>query len=178
MLTSIQGPQSPEPREEGALDLLLGCHQRIRYFTDMALKLAHALEEPPEAVSSAAGAIHRYYTVALPLHEADEHESLYPRLHRALPLGLLADANEAMIEQHVGINAAVQSLVPLWGELQQHPERLRERAPQLERLTGQLQDLWATHLALEEDQVVPAVRRYLSQEELAEIREEMRARRR
>ncbi|HTK94240.1 MAG TPA: hemerythrin domain-containing protein [Terriglobales bacterium] len=178
MLTSIQGPQAAEPREEDALDLLLGCHGRIRHFTDMALKLAHALEEPPEAVSSAAAAILRYYTIALPLHEADENESFYPRLHAALPAGQLADANEAMVEQHAGINAAVRALLPLWEQVQRHPETLAQHATALERLTGQLQDLWATHLALEEEQVVPAIRRYLSADELAAVRAEMHARRR
>jgi hypothetical protein len=37
--------------------------------------------------------------------------------------------------------------------------------------------LWDVHLALEEQEVVPAMRRYLTEEELKAIEQEMRARR-
>ena len=35
---------------------------------------------PPEEIVQAAAAVHRYYSVSLPLHEADEDQTLRPRL--------------------------------------------------------------------------------------------------
>ena len=37
----------------------------------------------PEEVVQAASGAHRYYTVSLPLHEADEEETVRPRLDAA-----------------------------------------------------------------------------------------------
>jgi hypothetical protein len=49
-------------------------------------------------------------------------------------------------------------------------ERLRLR-------TEQLRSLWNVHLALEEEQVIPAMRKYLVAEDLSAIAKEMRDRR-
>ena len=67
-------------KTQDAVDLLIGCHQRIRHFTGVAMKLAHAQGASPEEVTQAAAGAHRYYTVSLPLHEADEEDTLRPRL--------------------------------------------------------------------------------------------------
>ena len=37
---------------------------------------------------NAADAVHRYYSIALPLHEADENESVYQRLWRKLDVAV------------------------------------------------------------------------------------------
>ena len=62
------------------MDLLLGCHARIRHFTAVAVKLAHALAATSDEIRQAAEVVHRYYSVSLPLHEADEDQTLRPRL--------------------------------------------------------------------------------------------------
>ena len=79
MLNQIS-PLATQPKSEDAVDLLIGCHQRIRHFTGVAIKLAHAQGAEPEEVVQAAAGAHRYYTISLPLHEADEEETLRPRL--------------------------------------------------------------------------------------------------
>lgn len=155
-----------------AIDLLLGCHARIRHFTAMARRLA-APESPLDQISAAAKAVYRYYKIALPLHEADENQSVYPRLRAAAPPGALADANQAMVDQHVGIDRIVAELLPRWEGLEQHPEA----APATADLARQLDEAWRDHLELEERLIFPALRTHLSLQDRTAIRQEMVARR-
>lgn len=158
--------------------MLLGCHQRIRHFTEVALRLAENSTAPKTATreerAAAVQSVLRYYTQALPLHEADENDSLHPRLRRVLPEGVLAEANEAMVQQHTEIDALIAHLVPAWRELERDPQH-----PQADLLqqTERLHQLWSSHLQLEEEQVIPAMQRYLPTDELRAIEAEMRARR-
>lgn len=175
MLTGIQSVNTQSP-EEDAIALLLGCHQRIRHFTEVAVRLASTPEASEQERVDAAQAVLRYYTIALPLHEADENDSIYPRLHKRLPAGALAEANENMIAQHRTIDALVARLVPLWREIAAHPARQKEFESLLDN-TEELQNTWRSHLQLEEEQVVPAMRQYLAASELEVVRREMRARR-
>ena len=79
MLNQIS-PAKPQNKSEDAVDLLTGCHDRIRHFTGVAVKLAHAQGESPEQIVQAAAGVHRYYAISLPLHEADEEQTVRPRL--------------------------------------------------------------------------------------------------
>ncbi|MGH9475140.1 MAG: hemerythrin domain-containing protein [Terriglobales bacterium] len=155
-----------------AVDMLLGCHQRIRHFTAMARHLA-ALDAPQEQIPAAARAVFRYYSVALPLHEADENESVYPRLRASAPPPALALANQAMLDQHATIDRIIVALLPLWQALEQHPES----APATAASVAELDRAWSEHLELEERLIFPALRAHLSLKDLADIRAEMAARR-
>lgn len=174
MLTKIE---SRKMEEEDAISLLLGCHDRIRHFTEVARKLTDHPEAPAADRAGAAGNVLRYYTVALPLHEADENESIYPRLKKTLPEGALADANQQMLEQHAGIDALIAELVPMWQAVKSHPEDQAQINAALADRVLRLERLWNVHLALEENQVVPAMRRYLTPDDLDVIKQEMRERR-
>ncbi|MGH9413356.1 MAG: hemerythrin domain-containing protein [Terriglobales bacterium] len=155
-----------------AIDLLLGCHCRIRHFTTMARRLAEP-EAPSDQIPAAARAVYRYYKVALPLHEADENQSVYPRLRAAAPPGDLADANQAMVDQHVSIDRIIAELLPQWEALEQHPGT----APATAAAAQRLDEAWRDHLELEERLIFPALRAHLSQEDRTAIRQEMIARR-
>ena len=72
MLNQISPAKTPRNTTEDAVELLTGCHDRIRHFTSVAVKLAHAQGATRDEIGNAAGAVHRYYCVSLPLHEADE----------------------------------------------------------------------------------------------------------
>ncbi|MGB6385297.1 MAG: hemerythrin domain-containing protein [Terriglobales bacterium] len=179
MLNSIRTNSSPSAEVEDAVSLLLGCHERIRHFTAVAVRLAESQQAPASERIQAARAVLRYYAVALPLHEADENESVYPRMKNALLSSELANANEQMIEQHKNIDATVAELIPMWQEVEHDPEgqdalalndRLRDR-------TERLSELWSAHLKLEEEQVIPALRQHLTAEDLRAIQQEMRDRR-
>src|SRR6266702_1155760 len=192
MLTQIKSA-APVSREETVQDALLGCHVRIRHFTEMACKLAHAHAADPIQIQRAAAEVHRYFTVARPLHEADENLSLHPRLIQALgresgesetttsetdllrKLG--GPAADAMVEQHESIDQLVERLVPLCTILRSQPAKLEESTQELHDISAALQEIFTAHLAMEEKTVFPAMERILSVGELAEIRQEMRERR-
>jgi hypothetical protein len=67
------------PPDDTVLAALLACHERIHRFTALAARLATTDGTPAERAEAAAGVV-RYFTVALPLHAADEDDSLAPRL--------------------------------------------------------------------------------------------------
>jgi hemerythrin-like domain-containing protein len=174
MLTTIRAAAESSQCVEDAASMLLGCHQRIRHFTEVALRIAENSTTLPHERASAAQSVLRYYTEALPLHEADENDSLHPRLQRVLPEGALAEANEAMVQQHTEIDALVANLIPEWREVASNPaEQQSTLLPQTKRL----QELWTSHLQLEEEQVIPAMQQFLPAAELRSMEAEMRARR-
>jgi hypothetical protein len=173
-------PANPEgiDKEENAIDMLMGCHQRIRHFSGMALKLVAAQEASPRQIELAAESLLRYFTVALPLHEADENESIQPRLRRAAPEESLAGpAVDAMVEQHRSIDEIVERLIPLWELLQHNPGMLPEVSNEMGHLAKTLETMFGLHLQLEEETVFPGMRQYLSEAELNDITKEMRDRR-
>lgn len=178
MLNNIAPTAHLESSSQSAIELLLGCHQRIRHFSGVAKRLAHAQGATTQEIVQAAQSLVRYFTVALPLHEADENLSIHPRLRRAAAEGELAGpAADAMVEQHLSIDQIVDALVPLWQVLTANPSKLDEFAGELCQLSSTLDQMFDAHLKLEEETVFPAMRRLLSEQELAEIVNEMQARR-
>jgi hemerythrin-like domain-containing protein len=177
VLTSLKLGAQRSEQQEDAISLLLRCHDRIRHFTDLAERLGLHPERPARDRQGAAHAVLRYYEVALPLHEADENDSIYPRLSRALPVGHLAEANRSMVQQHAVIDVLIAGLIPMWRLIAENPEEQQRLSPELPRRVQQLRELWSTHLRLEEEEIIPAMRRFLSQQELQAIEAEMRARR-
>ena len=177
MLTEIKSVSSSFSQEGDAISLLLGCHQRIRHFTNTAVRLAENPDAPTDVRGEAAHAVLRYYTIALPLHEADENESVYPRLHKVLPDRLLAEANDEMVRQHSEIDAVIEALIPKWRKIADDAPVVQGPDGDLLSTTRKLQQLWTNHLELEETQIIPAMRQYLPQLALEEIHTEMRTRR-
>ena len=176
MITEIKLGTSPAV-ERDAVDMLLACHQRIRNFTGIATRIADAHGAAGPEVANAAEAVHRYYAVALPLHEQDENDSVYPRLRRKL-----TDENEraslqAMVDQHGPIHEVVAKLLPRWEELKRAPEKLNGYVDELREDAERLQELWNEHLALEEEIVFPLIRARLSDDDLRDIHAEMKRRR-
>ena len=176
MITDIKIGATPAV-ERDAVDMLMACHQRIRNFTGIAARLPEAVGATEPEIANAAEAVHRYYAVALPLHEADENESVYPRLRRALTNPGERKSLQSMVDQHGPIDALVAKLLPRWEELRREPEKLGDYAQELRVNAGQLQELWKEHLALEEEIVFPLIRTRLSQDDLQAIHAEMKQRR-
>ncbi len=159
-------------------EMLLSCHNKIRHFSDLAVKLAHAQGRAEAEIVEAAAGLHRYFTVALPLHEADENLSIHPRLRRAVPPEELAGpAADAMLDQHLAIDELVERLVPLWCLLQSAPAKLDELSAEMCAVSQRLAEIFTAHLKLEEETIFPALGRYLSDDELFTIAREMKDRR-
>ena len=161
------------PSGEPLLQALLDCHLRIRRFTALAARLADPAATRSE-LADAAASVHRYFTVALPQHAADEELSVAPRLIAVAPE--LAEAVARIDAEHVGIMALVAELAPLWQIVAADPGRAGELAGRLVRLTARLDALFAAHLGPEERQIFPALER-ISPEERAAALVEMKARR-
>ncbi len=160
-------------------DLLLSCHNKIRHFSNLAVRLSHAQDREEREIAQAADGLFRYFTVALPLHEADENLSIHPRLKQAAPPGELAGpAADAMVDQHMAIDELVERLVPLWKILQAEPEKLDELSGEMCATSKRLAEIFETHLKMEEETIFPALSRFLKNDELAAIVREMQERRR
>lgn len=129
------------------------------------------------AIAPTAAAVHRYFSVALPLHSADEDESMAPRLVAADVPEELAEAIRVMSAQHADIDALLGRLLPLWDRLQQAPASLDEIRQPLASYTARLDALWDMHLTLEEEYIFPRAALALDQAAREAIVGEMRARR-
>jgi hemerythrin-like domain-containing protein len=176
MLNQITTPRQAEQPPEDALDLLTGCHQRIRHFTAAAVKLAHAQGASPEDIRQAAAGVHRYYSVSLPLHEADEEATMRPRLD-AVVSERVRHALVAMHDQHQAIDELIERLLPLLMLVKRNPDTLHDAGNEMCSITKALQDVFNAHLQLEEEVIFPAIRESLADEDRAAMLAEMRTRR-
>jgi iron-sulfur cluster repair protein YtfE (RIC family) len=164
---------STQPRKAPAdvVDLFLECHERIRSFTGLAGRLAAAGDATPEDVVEAAARVRRYFAEALPLHVADEDDSVAPRL-----AGLDAEVDDAlavMAREHREHEEPLRALLALCGELAAAPRR----AGELGGVVAVLEPAFAAHLEREERVVFPAIRRLLAPAQQAALLDEVRARR-
>ena len=175
MLNQIS-PAKSQAKTEDAVDLLTGCHDRIRHFTGVALKLAHAQGAAPEEISQASAGAYRYYTISLPLHEADEEQSLRPRLD-GLGDEKLRHALAAMSDQHMAIDELLERLLPLLVMVQNNPATLSAAGAEMCSIAKALDEMFRAHLQLEEEVIFPAIRTALPQSMQAEMLREMRERR-
>lgn len=159
----------------GAVDLLLECHQRIRSFTSLARRLAGAGDLAPGEVADAAAGVCRYFSEALPLHAADEEDSVLPVLSGRDPA--LDGALSVMRREHGEHGPVVDRVVALCRELSKDPARHAVLAPALGQAARELERHFAFHLALEEETIFPALKRVLDPATDARLVAEMRARR-
>jgi hemerythrin-like domain-containing protein len=176
MLTQISSPQRSSA-SSGPVEMLEDCHLRIRHFVQLSRTLAEAQEAPQAQVAEAADAIFRYFSQSLPLHEADENETLFPRLQRIAPLGSpLRDAAKAMVEQHHAIEELVFELAAVCGAIRREPERLPALSSQLQHTAEALDEVFTVHLQMEETVIFPAVAKFPAEELQAMTREMQRRR--
>ena len=175
MLNQIT-PAKSQPKTEDAVDLLTGCHDRIRHFTEVAVKLAHAQGTASHEIVQAAAGVHRYYSISLPLHEADEEQTLRPRLD-AIQDEKLRHALVAMSDQHLAIDELLERLLPLLVMVRNNPEALAAAGAEMCAITKALDEMFRAHLQMEEEVIFPAIRSVLPQATQAEMLNEMQCRR-
>ena len=171
MLTNL-GRKTPP---EDVVDLLQECHGRIRTFLALARRIGEATDAPSGEIAEAATRVLRYFSEALPLHARDEEESVLPRLEGLDPA--LDEALARMAREHDGHEDLLGRLTSLMRTLAASPDRLPAHAAELTTVSGTLEREFATHLALEEEVVFPAIRAHLDAAERERMREELRARR-
>jgi len=112
------------PPNESAdiVDLLVACHDRIRFFIDLAERLAEITDASPQEIREAAARVVRYFSESLPLHIADEEESILPRLAGREPM--LDRTLETMCYEHDAHEPQLERLLAIYRRLQEIPEEL------------------------------------------------------
>lgn len=155
-------------------DHLVACHGRIRHFTSAAKLLGERWEGRDQDVRDMARAVTRYFSIALPLHAADEDESIAPRLRRVAPTAVV-EALARMTEEHGPIEAAIAAALPFWTSLEEDPHDDAVRAACADA-GHRLHALFGPHLDAEEAIIFPALAR-LPEAEIAVISAELRQRR-
>jgi hypothetical protein len=164
----------PTSNSDHPADLLLACHGRIRGFMATARALATRDAVADESVRESALAVDRYFTHALPLHSADEDESIAPRLKQTDER--VEAALATLTPEHVAIDARLRAMCSVVRAIAEEPSSRLVHRDALLAFVNDLDAQWLRHLALEESLVVPAVRA-LPASEIDAIRSEMRARR-
>jgi iron-sulfur cluster repair protein YtfE (RIC family) len=157
------------------VDLLKECHDRIRTFIGLAIRLANTEGLPDSEVLDAAARVARYFSEALPFHVADEEESILPRLQGKTP-ELDAGLSE-MHDEHRDHEPQIEALLNVCRTLQQSPERLTEVRPKLLACATRLEQEFLSHLDKEENLIFPAIRQLSTHEERDAMLHELRARR-
>jgi hemerythrin-like domain-containing protein len=163
---------------KGPLDLvdtILECHERIRHFAGVAVRIGAARGLPDEQIRSAAADVQRYFRHGLTHHVEDEEKSILPRLKGKS--GEVDQALATMEREHHEHEAPLARLLALMDELVAQPATHAQRADAVAAAAAELSRAFETHLASEEKNVFPALRSLLNPAEQAQILAELRARR-
>jgi hemerythrin-like domain-containing protein len=174
----IQIGAKPDSGFDDPIGMLMDCHRRIEHFLNILCLVAgrargrSLTDEEREAVEASLD----YFRVGGQRHNADEEESLFPRLRAAgaktpaEEIGGLESDHQRANELH----GAVETLYRDWiaaGRLNADDE------DRLATATDQLKHLYEEHIRLEERVVFPRAAQTLDAQAIAAIGEEFRARR-
>lgn len=155
------------------VEVLLDAHVETR----QVLVAAEALASGNSTASTreAAASIADHLEWLLPLHSADEDESIATRLKGRHPV--VDDALATMRKQHFALQAPLARLRLLCRQVANDESRLHALRFELARAAEDLRARLREHEALEESIVFPALKRMLYVDELEDIVAEMQARR-
>jgi hemerythrin-like domain-containing protein len=161
------------------IGLMKDCHRRIERFLGVFEFLAAlpAGSELSAQQQESLGHAMEYFEQAAPRHVADEEDSLFPRL-RHYPQSKAALGDLDHLEQDhcraQALHATANAIGRFWLELG------RLSAPQRDRFSSavhELAALYRAHIELEDARIFPLAESLLSNEETAEIGQEMADRR-
>jgi hypothetical protein len=153
-------PLRTGPRQSGANEpaqALADCHERIRHFTTVAVRLARSSQASPRLIVDTVSALRRYFGSALPLHERDEEDSVTPRLLEVRPGRAIEHALARMAGDHRAIDETMGALDGLWARVAARPGDLGALGGELHTRALALSSLFEAHLQLEEETIFPAI---------------------
>jgi len=173
----MPNPIRSAPDYSRPIEALKACHERLRSQCAELRKLADHIRDigcDAQAQQTAAGVL-RYFDTAARHHHADEEQDLLPRMLAAATLGrgsrlprLVAD----IAAEHREMDRAWTALRPGLEEI-----AAGKRADLKPLAVDRLAQLYAAHIALEEDSVFPLAEILLSPGDFAEIGASMAQRR-
>ena len=159
---------------------LADCHRRIEMFLGSLEAVATVIDQPlTEETRRALDGALRYFREAAPKHNADEEESLFPRMRgiRDAAAQSAVAKIEKLEEEHrwaAPLHAEVERL----GAIYLSGGSLSETEVEgFRKAVSELGPMYREHIRVEEDVVFPAAARMLSRDEQAAVGEEMAARR-
>lgn len=174
---AFPGFDTPAAGFEAPLEMLSACHGRVERQCQTLLRLVPhlAANGADQAAREAAQNVLRYFDTSARHHHADEEEDLFPALLQTASGADLAALNElvaALRSQH-------RELEQAWAELRWKLEgvwlgTLRELDADE---VGRLAELYRSHIAREEAELLPLAARLLGTEQLDGVGRAMRERR-
>ncbi len=162
-----------EEANRDVVEVLMEAHIESRQI--LALADALASGNATSASRDVAGRVADYLDWLLPLHQADEDESLSPRLEGKHPV--VDAALENMRRQHMALQGPMARLKLLARQVANDALRLHALRFELSNAASDLRARLKEHEAMEESIVFPALKRMLYADELDSIAREMRERR-
>jgi hemerythrin-like domain-containing protein len=174
---SFPGFDTPAAGFEVPLEMLSACHGRVERQCQTLLRLVpyFAANGPDQAAREAAQNVMRYFDTSARHHHADEEEDLFPALLQSAPdteLARLRGLIDALRAQH-------RELEQAWGQLRWKLEGiLLGTKPELDAdEVGRLVELYRSHIAREEEELLPLAGRLLGEAQLDAVGRAMRLRR-
>ena len=171
----VQIGAKPDAGFEDPIGMLKDCHRRIEQFLGILCMVAEraAGRALTGEESAAVQAAITYFHVGGRRHNADEEESLFPRLRAS------GDASGVDNLEHDHRDGAVlhQRVEELYLGWMGQAGLDAEKQEELAAATGALKRLYTAHIEREETAVFPQAARTLSPEAIAEMGQEFRARR-
>ena len=172
-MSGISPPGSAAPGFDQPLDLLLACHGRIEKQCATLEKLVLHLAGPGPDLQAqqAARALLNYFDTAAVHHHEDEERNLFPLLEQSRP-GVWCERVELLTAEH-------DELAQLWRILRTPLQGLAEGktaslpAERVERFIA----LNRSHIAFENERVLPLARASLTDADLERLGRAMAARR-
>jgi hemerythrin-like domain-containing protein len=174
---SFPGYEAPAAGFEAPLEMLAACHGRVERQCQTLLRLVPhlAANGPDQAAREAARNIMRYFDTSARHHHADEEEDLFPTLLQSEPnagLEPLRGLIDALCAQH-------RQLEQAWAAVRHKLDGI-SLGTIAELDTGEvtrLVELYRSHIAREEEELLPLAARVLAESQLDTVGRAMRARR-
>lgn len=164
----------PAASFDDPIALLMACHDRVRHYATLTLRLAEHLpvHGADARAREAAKSIVRYFDVAAPLHHQDEEEDLFPLLAERGDDALRKLAGVTMFAEHV-------ELAQLWQQVRARLVAIAagESSELPLDLAHDFSQRYPAHAQVEDDQIYPHAASLLSADELIELGKRMAARR-
>lgn len=174
---AFPGYDTPAAGFEAPLEMLSACHGRVERQCQTLLRLVPhlAASGPDDAAREAARNVMRYFDTAARNHHADEEEDLFPALLQAATGTDLIRAQSLV----AALQAQHRELEQVWANLRGTLERVclgSLRELNLEEV-GRLVWLYRSHIALEEEDLLPLAARLVATAQLDAVGRAMRMRR-
>ncbi|HWG19863.1 MAG TPA: hemerythrin domain-containing protein [Terracidiphilus sp.] len=175
---AIQIGARPDAGFDDPIGMLKDCHRRIERFLDI---LCVVVERAPgrslsdEETAAVHAALH-YFRVGGQRHNADEEQSLFPRIRAHGSTEEIGDIGGLEHDHRTAdeLHQRVDSLYSAWIA---NDGLSSEQHAELATATAHLKKLYAQHIDLEERIVFPRAKQMLQPDAIAEIGREFRNRR-